>query len=450
MNTIVSWVGIFENLIGFQPVDKTKKYRLLKFCFSERADENTLLLYNNLTKELLALNNDEALLFNNNEFSCDNPLVEELIKKWFLVPEEHDDLKLSDTVVFFARQANTNRSITNYNIFTTTACNARCYYCFEAGTRVSTMSPETAAATAEYIIKHCDKKKVSIQWFGGEPLCNMQAIDIICQKLRESNIEYTSTIISNGYLFDENVASKAKNNWNLKLAQITIDGMQETYNRVKNFVHNNANPFSRVIGNIRLLLEQDIKVDVRMNMDLYNEVELHQLTDYLKDQFGAYKNFVVHANLIYEDVGFTPTKRTDEQREFIFDKYFDLYNHFKDAKIVRKPVLSNRVVVNRCMADSYNSAQISPEGKLGNCEHYPDEFFYGTVFDDTPRQIWTDYVDKIEECYDCPIYPTCFILKRCNTNSCTHFRRRRYKTETKEAMVNTYYQKIKDEESAGQ
>lgn len=449
MNTIVSWVGIFENLIGFQPIDKTKKYRLLKFCFFERADENTLLLYNNLTKEMLSLNNDEASLFNNSEFYCDSPIIEELIKKWFLVPEDHNDLKLCDTVTFFAKQANTNRSITSYNIFTTTTCNARCYYCFEAGTRTSTMSTETAIATAEYIIKHCDNKKVSIQWFGGEPLCNMQAIDIICQKLRDSNIEYTSTIISNGYLFDGNVTQKAKNDWNLTLAQITIDGMQETYNRVKNYVHNNPNPFARVISNIRLLLEQGINVDVRMNMDLYNELELYKLTDYLKDHFSAYKNFVVHANLIYEDVGFTPTKRTDEEREYIFDKYFDLYKHFNETKLARKPVLSNRVLVNRCMADSYNATQISPDGNLGNCEHYPDKFFYGTVFENTPRQIWTDYVDKIDECYDCPIYPTCFILKRCNTNHCTQFRRRKHSIEIKEAMVNTYFKKINKDGSVG-
>lgn len=36
------------------------------------------------------------------------------------------------------------KAITNYTILTTTGCNARCFYCYEKGTKPVTMTAETA------------------------------------------------------------------------------------------------------------------------------------------------------------------------------------------------------------------------------------------------------------------------------------------------------------------
>ena len=53
--------------------------------------------------------------------------------------------------------------IIGYTIFTTTDCNARCFYCFELGRSRIPMSEETAHKTARYIRDHCGGEKVKIK-----------------------------------------------------------------------------------------------------------------------------------------------------------------------------------------------------------------------------------------------------------------------------------------------
>ncbi|MBP3801509.1 MAG: 4Fe-4S cluster-binding domain-containing protein [Clostridia bacterium] len=65
-------------------------------------------------------------------------------------------------------------------IFTTLGCNANCYYCYENNLRNNKykMSKETADKIISLLIKN-NKKKISIGWFGGEPLYNEEIIDYI-------------------------------------------------------------------------------------------------------------------------------------------------------------------------------------------------------------------------------------------------------------------------------
>ncbi len=160
--------------------------------------------------------------------------------------------------------------ITDYTIFTTTDCNARCFYCFEKNAARIPMSPGSAEKTAGFIAGHCGGNEVSISWFGGEPLYNMEAIDIICRGLRERGIPFNSKIVSNGYLFDREIIGRAKVDWELRSVQITLDGTEDVYNKAKAYIYKGVNAFRRVIGNIHLLLDAGIAVDIRLNIDTYN------------------------------------------------------------------------------------------------------------------------------------------------------------------------------------
>lgn len=61
------------------------------------------------------------------------------------VPQEMDDQKYADHVRFIRRTMQKKpEHITNYVIFTTTDCNARCFYCYELGRSRIPMSVETA------------------------------------------------------------------------------------------------------------------------------------------------------------------------------------------------------------------------------------------------------------------------------------------------------------------
>lgn len=44
---------------------------------------------------------------------------------------------------------------------------------------------------------------------------------------------------SNGYIFNDELVEKAKNEWKLKNIQITLDGTRDVYNKAKNYYSEN-------------------------------------------------------------------------------------------------------------------------------------------------------------------------------------------------------------------
>ena len=116
------------------------------------------------------------------------------------------------------------------------------------------MSEETGFKVVEFIADHCGKnRKVTLDWFGGEPTLGIERIDQISRGLREKQIRFTSLMISNGYLFSDELIRRATEIWNLTDIQITLDGTEEIYNRTKAYVNAENNPYHTVLDNICLL-----------------------------------------------------------------------------------------------------------------------------------------------------------------------------------------------------
>ena len=212
-------------ITGQQKKKAEAAYRLMHYVVKQEVEEGVL-LYNTLTCALALVTHEEA-----------QHLVEVdgLVENWFLVPVEHNDMKLCKMLkVGLKLKQQTPEGIGNYTIVTTTGCNARCAYCFEKGTKPVNMTSETAEQVAQYIVSHRgEHEKVKISWFGGEPLYNFKVMDRICTRLTEQNVRFYSSIITNGYLFNEKVVEKAVQLWHLKRAQVTLDGTEQNYNRIK-------------------------------------------------------------------------------------------------------------------------------------------------------------------------------------------------------------------------
>ena len=196
---------------------------------------NYFMLFNALYGTSIILNNEEFNNFNN--FSCNEENNSALIKMGFYVDNEIDEVKLYLTRNRFSIENSNNLS---FRIFTTTKCNAKCFYCYEHGVETFDMTKETADEVITFITNRLiGQKSLNIQWFGGEPLVNYEIINYIIDKinpyLKANNIMFSSTMVSNGLLFNENIVKMAKEIWNLKKIQITLDGYGEDYNRIKNY-----------------------------------------------------------------------------------------------------------------------------------------------------------------------------------------------------------------------
>lgn len=82
------------------------------------------------------------------------------------------------------------------------------------------------------------------------------------------------------------------------------------------------------------------------------------------------------------------------------------------------PILSSSY----CMADNDSSILINPNGDIGKCEHHIFDSLIVNIdsneFDKREISLWKKTVE-FENCGSCPIYPTCFMLEKCESkNSC--------------------------------
>ena len=203
MQTILPPSGNTIKILG-KPKPAEHGLRWMTYVLAQPV-EGGVLVFHTLTRSLLLLTPEEYTA---------PDAVDELRSSWFRVPQEMGDQKYADRVRFIRRTMQKEpEHITSYTIFTTTDCNARCFYCYEMGRSRIPMSTETAHKAAAYIAAHCGGEKVHLHWFGGEPLFNKQVIDIICTDLAEKGIVYESMIISNGYLFDGATVEQAVSHW---------------------------------------------------------------------------------------------------------------------------------------------------------------------------------------------------------------------------------------------
>ena len=411
---------LVEGALGKQKINDAA-YRPLTYTRSYEVDRG-LLIYNFLTGSLILLNHDEISAFEDSDRTNALKAKKLLIENWFLVPRDNDDVKLSNQVHFLMRvftDAVKKPPITSYTIFTTTDCNARCFYCFElAHSSRIPMSPQTASDAADYIIKACQGKDITIRWFGGEPLYNSEAMDIISEKLRKAKITYRCTMVSNGYLFDDNNVEKAKKLWNIGRVQITLDGTEDVYNRIKAYIYKDGtSAFKRVMDNIERLLKTGIYVAVRMNADEHNIDDLYQLVDMLVEKFGSYKHFMVYTHLLFENSTAKQRNRSDTDRHLLMERFFAFEDYIDSKNIGMERGVYNMLRFKQCMMDSNNATTILPDGHLGKCEHFTEDHFWGSIYN---NDVDEDLIAKFKEikvrdgqCNQCPIKPACLQLKMC-------------------------------------
>lgn len=398
------------SILGQQNVALTD-YRVMDYCTIKEIDGKKL-IYNNFTK-LFADITDEFFLLKNERIKYSKEL-DELIKYWFLVPVDNNDRQLCDQVLNLFSLATKKSAKNNYIIFTTTDCNARCFYCFEHGVKRENMSEQTAMDVCRYIKENSKGEPVSIKWFGGEPLCNTKVIDIISKYLSENNIEFSSKMTSNGYLFDSNTVLRAKNNWNLKHVQITLDGTEKVYNRIKNYVYKDCpNPFNKVIGNISNLIENQIHVLIRLNVSDENRSDIYSLIDFIYNKFSSSEFLKIYASNLFD----LDHKLDDKERERLIREIFKLNAHLADLGYLNYGLERWDNCKRSCMARNDSSVVITQTGQLGKCEHYSEgDKLYGSIYSSETDQAAVDYWDKcerIDECNRCILYPNCIGITNC-------------------------------------
>ena len=328
-----------------------------------------------------------------------------LIKNWFYIPKGFDASTLHHLIR--QRRLQTERGPGSnlkhsYTIFTTTACNAACSYCFEKGFDILTMSEKTAEDVAAYILRTRDRKQTTnLEWFGGEPLCNKKAINIICNILKKNSVKYTSGLTTNGSLLPNCTDEELKDIWNVTHIQLTFDGVGKEYDRIKSLPNGS---FEKLIETMKRLEKLKIFTHVRIHYD----PEIGKEACYkVIDAVSGFNNIRPYAKLLYDKGSLDWYKDVLELNDYI-ESVGKSYYAF--------PTVSK---VNHCMADTNKIVAITPEGKLSPCGHYAyGENIFGDIYsrtvDESILKKW-----KVREkvvtpsCKECPLYPSCRKIVMC-------------------------------------
>lgn len=415
METIAAGEEKVCRLLGKQSMKASDtQYRCIKYLLRTECSKGVL-LHNVITGQLVLLNKAETEAVDCFSIMA-NSTVRDLIENYFLVPVEFDEKALVKKLRIMINRLFKADGIHLFTILTTTNCNAKCFYCYEKKLSRIDMDEKTAHNVVEYVLTHKIPGKIKLNWFGGEPLVCYQRIDQICSELHSRGVEYSSSMTSNGYLFESDMVKKAVELWKLEEIQITLDGTKDTYNRVKAYAEDDDNPFERVMNNIELLLQSGVRVSIRLNFDRYNIGDIKTLIGELKERFGQYQGMAVYDHFILQKPGITSVLRSRAEEDQLLREQIIIEQQLIDLGMRKNSFSLPWIRGRSCGADKEDAIVIYPDGRLYECIEIAEEDQVGDIQSAQFNElIMKEYqnTDELEECTDCPLYPFCVILKKC-------------------------------------
>jgi sulfatase maturation enzyme AslB (radical SAM superfamily) len=344
-----------------------------------------------------------------------------MVQNWFFVEKNHDEKEYTQNLkrILISLRKREKLGYSKFEILTTTRCNANCYYCYERGFEQLTMSKNVAQQVVNFISTSKVNTNPNIRWFGGEPLMNISAINTIADGLKDKNIPFSSAIISNGYLFTDKIIETAKRKWNLDNVRITIDGGEETHNRIKQFRGKDKSPFEVILQNISKLLKSNITVTIRLNIEKHNVDEINKVAEMLYSRFGMVKGLDFMIRTLNNTRALNTIESVGYTRREILNQVMEIKNYlFDNGYNINSRKLSG-VTPNNCIADSGRYVLIKPNGNIGFCPENFDEINLGSIFDHNsvrpfqPIGLPEQCLEKKDICGDCPLYVSCYISKLC-------------------------------------
>jgi uncharacterized protein len=143
----------------------------------------------------------------------------------------------------------------NYTVLVTANCNLRCDYCY-ISKKPRQMNIEIADKSLDFIFRESDNStRISITFFGGEPLMAPVMIEYICKRALEraatDNRELSFSMTTNGTLVNKRNAELIRK-YDVK-TKLSIDGIGESQDRHRKQV-DGAGSFDLIAKNIDNIL----------------------------------------------------------------------------------------------------------------------------------------------------------------------------------------------------
>lgn len=144
-------------------------------------------------------------------------------------------------------------------------CNLRCKYCFAStgdfGTGRKLMPVETGKKAIDFVLENSGtRKNLELDFFGGEPLMNWEAVKEIAAYGREREKEYGKhfrfTITTNGVLMNDEMIDFI--NAEMSNVVLSLDGRREVNDRMRKTV-NGKGSYDIIVDNFKKLVDRRLE-----------------------------------------------------------------------------------------------------------------------------------------------------------------------------------------------
>ena len=286
-------------------------------------------------KDIKVCNSPQELI-SKLKFNIDESELEEVFQefseKGFLIVDGVDTDYVEKYTNERIQNLSTGRQIKTIQLVVSNNCNFKCKYCFENKIYCSEEREKyqhdinnkimSSADAIEYIqvvidtIKKEDADALHIQFFGGEPLTNKEAIIAVLEHFengKQYGIDISYSIVTNGSLIDKNIAEYFKR-YNVGVV-ISFDNPKKTDRNMKS----GKNSIEKVIESLEILKSNN-------NHVAFNSVLSQQTIEY-------FDTSIIDCALEYNvsEVGIVldldPSFYTKDTIEEISDKLIEVYQY---------------------------------------------------------------------------------------------------------------------------
>lgn len=405
--------------------------KINKYTILVNDKENNFYLFNSFNFSILKISKKNIIeMFQYNDIKKIDTLSEQekkiLIDQEFIIKDEINEKKMLNIFYNYNKFDLKSSSIV---ISLTEECNFNCYYCYQKDinkkSSISTkILKEKILNFIKFLIlsKYCNKN-LSITWYGGEPLLKINYIVELSKSLinlcDNNNIEYSASIITNGYLIDNSIIEYF-NKLKIKSIQITIDGNKK-YHDSRRVLKNGKGTYDEIMRNLKLLAKNyNGKITIRINIDENNMNDIDELIDDLLKIENIKDKFII---------SFAPVTKSCKSNNK--DYYFQLNNYYnfeykmkkKYSKLLNINISNdlNFIYSCYCSAELFNSFLIDSKGNLYKCyeEIGKEEYKIGNLLnmDNNYNLFYINSKSKIfnnfdifrgnDKCYNCKYFLLC-------------------------------------------
>ncbi len=345
----------------------------------------------------------------------DQVIRETLVRENILVPIKFDEYAFVEKARRIVVEQDQS---TNVEFIVTYRCNFRCVYCY-AGQAPHHMSQDIAQRAVDFtseMVKKRNSKAIQVQFIGGEPLLNPQAIEFICSQMSilrdEMGLIVRTSLTTNGSLLTRTMLQKIRYLGPVEV-QITLDGPELIHNRRRPM--NQGNSFQAIVNNIKECCKDIDELAIRINID-YENVKI------VPEFLGQVRAIVPSNTSLTMVPTFAHTEASSHYSGQCFERKDmapQLAKLWTEALALGFPHSWNPIpTFVSCGAILPGSIAIDPLGDIYKCAAtYGDKSFsVGTVkkgLDILPGSVYDDFVNRDKrvlasgQCRGCTALPVC-------------------------------------------